>query len=329
MSDYINEIGSQGVQEIPQPSEVIENTPASLPEPLENTPPLVSQSPESLSEGYAAKIGTDNLPANVSSITQANAESAAAKPPPDTVYDGLFVGANGQTLGAETPLNQIPSVKPNNGKVATETVIFVNGINTTKDSQAATLQKIANQEGLNVIGIHNATEGMVKDIGQSVKDKLDVGTNPAVDTLANTVYNEIKAGRDVHLLAHSQGGLITSRALTDVYQRLRAEDGLSKADAQKMLGKVNVETFGAAAGHYPDGPKYVHYINSNDPVPNLFGLGSKIDKYNPTLDPGKGAVVHHFKQGHWWSISGTHSFDSVYLPRRVPFEQARRGDFSR
>ena len=150
-----------------------------------------------------------------------------------------------------------------------------------------------------------------------------------MDTVANTVYNELKAGHKIHLLAHSQGGLITSRALSDVYQRLRVEDGLSKADTEKLLSRVQVETFGAAAGHYPNGPAYVHYINSNDPVPNLFGLGSKLDRHNPTLNPGRNAVVHHFKQGHFWNISGTHSFDSVYLPRRAPFEQARRGDFTR
>lgn len=323
MSEGIKEVSAQGVGYTPP-----EAAPKVEPQKVEAAPQKVETAQaESLSEGYNAKIGTDALPPNVAEI--AGAAPKERKPPPDTIYDGVFVGANGQTSPADTPLSQIQPVTPNNGKTATETVIFVNGINTTKDSQAASLQNIANQAGLNVIGIHNATEGMVKDLGQCVQDKLDVGTNPAVDTLANTVYGELKAGRGVHLLAHSQGGLITSRALNDVYQRLRLEDGMSKTEAQNLMGKVKVETFGAAAGHYPDGPQYVHYINSADPVPNLFGLGSKLDRYNPTLDPGRDAQVHHFRQGRFWNISGTHSFDSVYLPRRVPFEQARQGDFSR
>ena len=49
-----------------------------------------------------------------------------------------------------------------------------------------------------------------------MKDKLDKGTNPAVDTLADTLYTELKAGHDVQLMGYSQGGLITARALFDV-----------------------------------------------------------------------------------------------------------------
>ena len=45
-----------------------------------------------------------------------------------------------------------------------------------------------------MVGVHNATEGMGADLPQCVKDKLDKGTNPAVDTLADTVYSEIEGG---------------------------------------------------------------------------------------------------------------------------------------
>jgi hypothetical protein len=171
--------------------------------------------------------------------------------------------------------------------------------------------------------VHNATEGMANDLIQSVKDKLDKGTNPAVDTMADTIYSELKAGRSVHVMGHSQGGLILSRALGDVANRLRIEDGLSQADTEKLLGQVKVETFGAAACRYPDGPQYVHYVNDKDLVPTMFGLGDGDSPLDFLRDAGRGAVVRHFEYGD--GMSGTHRLDQAYLPFRVPFDEARAG----
>lgn len=246
---------------------------------------------------------------------------------PDKKYDGVFVGEGGQTFPPGTSLSDIPGVTPANNPNPTETIIFVNGMMTDKDSQAGNLQAIANATGAKTIGIHNATEGFVKDLAQCVTDKLDKGNNPAVDTLADTLYTEIKAGRSVHLMAHSQGGLITSRALKDVYNRLRIEDGMSKAEVEKAMSLLNVETFGAAAATYPDGPNYVHYINNADPVPTLFGLGGSVDPLSFIKDAGKDAVVHRFTDGNLNLLGYNHSIEDMYLKHRVPFEEARAGNF--
>jgi hypothetical protein len=247
---------------------------------------------------------------------------------PDRVHDGKFLGANGQTFPPGTALADIPGVTPKNNPNPSQTVLYVNGINTTKEGQSASLESIAETTGAKVIGIHNATEGMGTDLAQCVKDKLDKGRNPAVDTLADTLYTELKAGRSVHLMAHSQGGLITSRALSHLEKRLRVEDGMSKADAQKLMSKLQVETFGAAATRYPDGPQYVHYVNRGDPVPDLFGLGPIPDKFNPIAHGGKGSVVHQFNDFKLNPIAA-HGFESVYLQHRVPFDQARTGNFNK
>jgi hypothetical protein len=247
---------------------------------------------------------------------------------PDRVHDGQFVGATGKTFPPGTPLSDIPGVTPKNNPNPSHTVLYVNGINTTKDAQFNSLEHIAETTGARVVGIHNATEGMGADLAQCVKDKLDKGRNPAVDTLADTLYRELKAGRSVHLMAHSQGGLITSRALSHLEKRLRLEDGMSKADARELMSKLQVETFGAAATRYPDGPQYVHYVNRGDPVPDLFGLGPIPDKFNPITDGGKGSVVHHFNDFKLNPIAA-HGFESVYLQHRVPFDQARAGNFNK
>lgn len=233
----------------------------------------------------------------------------------DKAYDGAFIGAGGKAYSGSSSISDIPSIKPNNGKpVGNETIIYVNGISTEKSGQANSMQDIANKTGANVIGIHNATESTFKDLLQSLGDKVDLGKNPAVDSIANAVYTELKAGHDIHLMGHSQGGLILSRALSDVKKRLMVEDGMSKGQAEGLMSKVKVETFGAAAGSYPDGPKYVHYINRADPVPVLFGLGAFKGLFNGDRDAGKGAKVVRFTQ-----FSDVHDFNNTYLSRREPF----------
>jgi hypothetical protein len=241
----------------------------------------------------------------------------------DKVHDGKLVGAGGQTFAPGTPLSQIPGITPKNNPNPSETVLYVNGVGNTKDTQAHSMQQIADTTGAKVIGVHNATEGHVTDLFQAVKDKLDKGTNPAVDTMADTIYSELKAGRGIHVMGHSQGGLILSRALEDVGNRLRIEDGMSQADVEKMLGQVKVETFGAAAMRYPDGPQYVHYVNDKDLVPTMFGLGDGKSPLDLLRNPGRDAVVRHYEYGS--GISGTHRLDQAYLAFRVPFDEARAG----
>jgi hypothetical protein len=246
---------------------------------------------------------------------------------PDRPFDGMMVGAGNRVYPPGTPLSDIDAVEPW-GRQATGTVIYVNGIVTDLEGQGDEMQNIADSTGMRVIGIHNSTEGAGADLAQCVGDKLDKGTNPAVDTLADTIYSELKAGRDVHLMGYSQGGLITARALKDVAQRLRIEDGMSKEAAEQLMSHINVETFGSAGAVYPDGPRYVHYVNDKDIVPGLFGLGIDIpDLFNVITNPGRDAVVHHFKHGGTFEFSEAHDLENAYLSRRVDFEQARAGQF--
>jgi hypothetical protein len=245
---------------------------------------------------------------------------------PDRMSDGKFVGAKGQSFPPGTPLKDIPAVTPLDNPNPSKTILYVNGIMTPTAGQLHEMQSIADTADARVIGIHNATQGLVADLAQCVTDKLDKGTNPAVDTLADTVYGELKAGREVHLMGYSQGGLITARALFDVERRLRIEDGMSKGQVEQLMSKLSVETFGAASTRYPDGPKYVHYVNNADAVPTLTGLGGSIDPAAFLKDAGKGAVVHRFTDGNLNPISN-HMLDTLYMKHRVDFDEARAGRF--
>jgi hypothetical protein len=252
---------------------------------------------------------------------------------PDLKHDGMLVGANNQTYPPNTPLSQIPGVTPRDNPNPTETILYVNGMATDLEWQSQhEMQWIADNSNAKVIGIHNATQGGGADFIQCAKDKLDKGHNPAVDTLADTVYSELKAGRSVHLMGYSQGGLITARALKDVANRLRIEDGMSQAQVEEVMSRLKVETFGGAGAVFPDGPQYVHYVNDKDIVPNAFGLGlpgflddlglDGLSQLPGLTHPGRGAVVHTFSEG-----ENPHGLGATYLDHRVDFDDARAGRF--
>lgn len=261
--------------------------------------------------------------ATSSAVTSRAAQTTAAAratptPPgqPNTAYDGNLIGGNGQAYPPGTALADVPPTRPSNGP-GRGTLIFVNGIGESRAGNKAHLQEMANGTGMNVVGLYNATQGSLKDLVQALKDKNDLGTNHAVDALADVVYSELQAGRPVRIAGHSQGALITSRALTDVKNRLMLEDGLTEAQAEAKLRNVGVETMGGAATSYPDGPRYVHYVNRADLVPMAFGLGA------PNSDPGKGAKVVKFGFPNPFGIFGSAHSTSTYFKHYEPFPGAR------
>jgi len=238
----------------------------------------------------------------------------------DKTNDGLLLGANNRSYTPGTPLSNIQGVRPDNGTPATgKNVLYVNGIMTDAAAQRATMQRIANQTGANVIGVHNATEGFAADIAQSARDKLNNGNNPPVNTLSNAIYDSIRNGQDVNIVAHSQGGLIVSRAIRDVSERLR-RDGNNNQQVENMLRQyVNVQTFGAAAGHYPDGPNYRHVINVKDIVPGMFGLTGDTPANTPLFHAGKDARIERFNSDlSPLNVIGNHSIDDLYMSHIDP-----------
>ncbi len=147
-----------------------------------------------------------------------------------------------------------------------------------------------------MVPLYNATQGFWKDATQVLEDSIDRGENAAVNSLVQVISSKLAAGEPVRLVAHSQGALITSRALQDVKDQLLAK-GMTPAQAEQTLAKVQVETFGGAASAYPDGPRYTHYVNRFDPV-TLFS-GWFAGSSNAGNHPGKGAKVVAFWDWSW------------------------------
>jgi pimeloyl-ACP methyl ester carboxylesterase len=238
---------------------------------------------------------------------------------PDTANDGALIGRGGQVYEPSVPLNRAPAIGPNNGRRPTETVLFVNGINNSRQDVQESMQALANQGGYNVVGVFNASRGTAMDVAQSIGDKWGISGNPATATLRDQVLGELRAGRDVHLFAHSQGGIITSGALGEVKDRLTSQYGEQRAN--EMMNRIRVETFGGAAWRYPDGPQYIHRYHTGDPVSTSFGQGLPwwvSPAAAMARNPGANATTVRIplsQQG----IS--HNFTNTYVPYIRPFNE--------
>jgi len=174
------------------------------------------------------------------------------------------------------------------------TIFYVNGINTTRSTHCETLKQIGDMTCANVVGVYNATEGMPKDALQTSQDRALIdqaadgrknlahdGRNPAVDTLSDVLVQETRAGRPPEIMAHSQGGAVTSLGLYSADNRLQAA-----GNANRLSG-VKVNSYGSAAPRWVDGPNYTHYVHVNDFTPVNFGVGD----HPSAAEAGYGKVV--------------------------------------
>ncbi len=207
----------------------------------------------------------------------------------DLSHDGWLLGAGGRLYPPQTFSADVPGLKPVEARPIRERVLLINGIMTPAVLHQQDMQVLANT-GRDVVGIRNATRGMIRDLSQCLLDKLDLGTNPAVETTKRAILDAIKANQPLHLIGHSQGALILSRALFDVRNSLMLEGGMNAATAEATLSNIKVTTMGGASMNYPDGPRYTHWVNTYDLVPTSQGIGL------PFSHPGKNAVVREFKE---------------------------------
>ncbi len=175
-------------------------------------------------------------------------------------------------------------------------IFYVNGIKTDKKTHCDTLKQIGDMTCATVIGIYNATEGPGLDALQTGMDRSLVdqaaggrrnlahdGRNPAVDTLSDLIVQETRAGRPPEIMAHSQGGAVTSLALYDANNRLKA----GPPGTPNSLAGTKVTSFGSAAPVWVQGPKYNHYVHVNDFTPMNLGLGDRASK----AEAGGGNVI--------------------------------------
>ena len=201
-------------------------------------------------------------------------------------FDGFLVDAKGRTHRPETDPNQLEGIGNPDDKVA----FFVNGINCDLARQVSDMSRVK-AEGHRLVGIHNATAGVIRDLGQCVADKFNLGENGAVTTVKSLLLSSLASGQQLTFFAHSQGALICSRAVEEVTDELR-QKGWDDARILTNLENVEVHTAGGASYTYADGPKYFHKVNLLDPVAMLAGIGSGV----PGVHAGEGAETEQINR---------------------------------
>jgi hypothetical protein len=159
---------------------------------------------------------------------------------------------------------------PCKSKIKGGEIIFVNGILNSPDDHDESKQKIADAFCRPVMGIYNASEGFVRDLGQVIGDiawplppSLFGGgwENRATISLYKEIDRKLKEGEEVRIIAHSQGAIILWNALSMIQQ----EFGMEK------MKKIKVITMGSPvpAPTFPWGPDYKHWVIGQDLVARL------------------------------------------------------------
>lgn len=184
-------------------------------------------------------------------------------------YDGFFVDAKARAHAPSASPQALEAV----GDPERPLAFFVNGISTDLGRMRSDMEKL-NSLGCRVIGVHNATAGILRDLGQCLADKANLGRNGAVDSVKSLLRTSMATGQSLTLIGHSQGALVCSRALWETQRELTAE-GCSSQDVADRLSKVVLHTAGGAAYRFPEGPEYHHRVNLLDPVALFSGLASR------------------------------------------------------
>lgn len=280
---------------------------------------------------------------------------------PEDRIDGYLVGGDKKLYPPNASLRTLPALKASYRDPDSEVepqqrvdLIHINGIGTPAagqfDDMIVAADTLSKKDGMQaeIRGIHNGTDGMLRDVLQAAGDKFGFGKNRPAETLKNKVLDRVLEGAPVNLLVHSHGTIIASRALKEAKLTLQMEHGKTRAQAEKMLGDVvRVVTTGNATWRYPDGPKYLHVMNTRDTVSLGVGLGSssKVPKaegmgllrvvgkalavagrmarsiterdFGPVYQPGKDhqmLTFEHQSRGGAKGLIRNHSFAETYMP---------------
>lgn len=154
----------------------------------------------------------------------------------DGRFSGLAhgsTGAPGKVLGYDPNAKyyNVPSVTAQNTGVSSTPVqhnkllLYVNGIGTPRATHAYTVKLLSVVSGAKVIGIYNQSgdgdgTNLFNDLIQCLGDKTGLSNNPATNTLTRSAYTACIESKYLNIVAHSQGAIITSRAMRQTKGKL-------------------------------------------------------------------------------------------------------------
>ncbi|KAG8529951.1 uncharacterized protein KY384_005432 [Bacidia gigantensis] len=124
--------------------------------------------------------------------------------------------------------------------------VFINGCACGQGNFQGDVNRLAQVFGRQVMGIHNQTYGLLADILECLVQRVFAYTTTDV----RVAYEQIKViicdpwVSKVILIGHSQGGIIISLVLDELFSELPAS----------IMSKLEVYTFGSAASHFSNPP---------------------------------------------------------------------------
>jgi hypothetical protein len=186
---------------------------------------------------------------------------------------GKIIGSDGLIYEPVIPVPQNLAFMHADTARSAAPILFINGINCEVSDAAHLAQQLADTTKSPVYALYNQTINLFHDVTQSLTDKLNITSKPAVETLCGIICDALRDSKPLHLVAHSHGAVVVSTALSHAISTLRAERHCGTDQLVNELGRITVETFGGAATIYPDGPRYIHYVDQRDPVCWYAGVG--------------------------------------------------------
>lgn len=154
---------------------------------------------------------------------------------------------------------------------SSQDVYYINGILTGKNSAEKSAEKVADLVNKPVNLIYNPSEGFLNDVVEAAVEVMDIhAPQQVVDKTAERFHDTLKSGKELKIVAHSQGAAITAQALTKIEERFFRE-GCTKEEVKNLMKKVTVVTMGGASSKEDYSPyvKLVERKNENDLVPKL------------------------------------------------------------
>lgn len=242
----------------------------------------------------------------------------------NSAYDGYFIGNNGCLYDpTTTSIENVPpaneTTSPSNQKTA---LWYINGANHRANWVLPEMHLLAKNSGRPVISIYNAT------IGGRVPDAISDSNNESkvAKVLAAQIVKNITNNIPVFISCNSQGAIHASQGLNQAIESLSLV--YNKPELKTQLAKIHVETAGGASKVFPNGPQYIHYVNSRDPVPLKIGVLSA------DAEQGENAVIAEFTDKDTNALEpkyrfvgpltlkfiNVHGFN-IYNQHRQPFEE--------
>ena len=196
----------------------------------------------------------------------------------DAAYDGFLLGEGGCLYDPKLHnIDNVPPVFPD-GEIKTSVAgAFINGMGNTASMQLTNLKILANSTGRPMVGIRNAARAGFGEITEMAP------LSAPVLTAADNIMHRINEKKRIRIWSSSQGTFYAARSVTLAKLRIGLFNG-----RRAKLDLIEMITTGGAAKFWPNGPRYVHYVNKQDMVPQLIGPSSLFAK------PGRGAVFVDF-----------------------------------